>query len=285
MGLEARGKSGNFGAIYEVIPAFEGILTQYKQMCTTYGDVNFNTASAPEDHLYINLRAAWEKLNYYYGKLDDSPVYYAAVCLHPFYKNYCQNSWETDHPDWLTSNEAALFTLWGNTKPTPKTPPQVAKASGRSSIREAIAALATRGNYPIEDNNLDQLAAWRKHEPQWTEEQYANSGHPIAYWRGISRRYPELADFAISILSIPASSCACERMFSELGDLLQPRRRNIGSEMLSAMQCTRSWRGAGLQLPDDSSTSYTGVERSIIDDEAIASMYNIDKWDYEDEVV
>ncbi|KAA8613238.1 hypothetical protein PtrV1_12146, partial [Pyrenophora tritici-repentis] len=84
--LEARGKAGRFGAIYEVIPVFEAVL-----------------AVAPEDHLPINLRAAWAKLNAYYTKLDESPAYFAATCLHPYYKNYCENSWR-DKPSWLEAN-------------------------------------------------------------------------------------------------------------------------------------------------------------------------------------
>ncbi|KAF1939367.1 hypothetical protein EJ02DRAFT_424934 [Clathrospora elynae] len=40
------------------------------------------------DHLYINIQAAWSKANEYYGKLDNSPVYYAATCPHPYHK-YC----------------------------------------------------------------------------------------------------------------------------------------------------------------------------------------------------
>ena len=54
---------------------------------------------------------------------------------------------------------------------------------------------------------------------------------------------------AINILSIPASSCDCERMFSELGDLLEPRRRHMGSGLLAALQCVRSWQKAGLNPP------------------------------------
>jgi hypothetical protein len=34
--------------------------------------------------------------------------------------------------------------------------------------------------------------------------------------------YPNLSRLAIDTLSIPASSFECERLFSELGDLLEP---------------------------------------------------------------
>jgi hypothetical protein len=53
-------------------------------------------------------------------------------------------------------------------------------------------------------------------------------------------KYPCLSQFAIDILTIPASSCECGRLFSELGDLLEPKRRAIGSELLAALQLIRA---------------------------------------------
>jgi hypothetical protein len=45
-----------------------------------------------------------------------------------------------------------------------------------------------------------------------------------------------LSRLAIDILTIPASSCECERLFSELSDLLEPKRRKIGAKLLAALQ-------------------------------------------------
>jgi hypothetical protein len=85
--LEARGKIGKFGALYEIIPVFEYLLNALESSPKPFEHVNFNAhAEAPEDHLVINLKAAWRKANEYYNKLDNSPAYHAAVCLHPYYK-------------------------------------------------------------------------------------------------------------------------------------------------------------------------------------------------------
>lgn len=80
--LEAHGGSGRFGATYDVIPIFEYVLAAYEALLRDYNSVNHNDNDAPEDHLRINLRAGWHKLSEYYAKLDASPAYYAAVCLH-----------------------------------------------------------------------------------------------------------------------------------------------------------------------------------------------------------
>jgi hypothetical protein len=86
------------------------------------------------------------------------------------------------------------------------------------------------------------------------------------------RAYKRLMRFAIDILTIPASSCECERLFSELGDLLEPRRRKIGSQFLAAIQCVRSWRDAGFKPPSDRN-------QSEVTDEEIAWAYDICSWD------
>jgi hypothetical protein len=91
--LEGRGETGKFGALYEIIPVFEYLLGSLEHSAKPFEHVDFNAhAEAPKDYLIINLRAALRKANDYFTKLDDSPAYYAAVCLHPYYKYYCDNS-------------------------------------------------------------------------------------------------------------------------------------------------------------------------------------------------
>jgi hypothetical protein len=91
--LKGRGKDGKYGAIYEVIPVYEHVLNCLEERLQLYRDVDFNAhCEAPEDHLKINLNAAWRKANNYYSKLDATLIYYAAACLHPYYKFYCENS-------------------------------------------------------------------------------------------------------------------------------------------------------------------------------------------------
>ncbi|KAJ4390310.1 hypothetical protein N0V91_011421, partial [Didymella pomorum] len=82
--LEGRGSkqlrlNGRFGAIYEVIPAFEQLIAAFEDQLIMWEKVDFEQLGAPEDHMAINLRAAVAKLKLYYSKLSDSPAYYAAI--------------------------------------------------------------------------------------------------------------------------------------------------------------------------------------------------------------
>jgi hypothetical protein len=275
--LQARGKTGGFGAIYEVVPQFEAILKLYETVIEQYEDVDFSHNGAPEDHLAINLRAAWKKLDCYYGKLDASPVYYAACCLHPYYKNYCSNSWR-DKPDWIAQNDAALQQLWASYKPPSPEKPRP-KQPRMSSLRDTITALVNVEPAGDDDTTqYDQLQRWRRFEPAWTVTQFEQGGNPVSYWVGIRSRYPELAQLAIDVLTIPASSCDCERLFSELGDLLEPRRRNIGSNLMAAIQCIKSWRAAGFTPLE---TAATELAMETVSDAEIERMYEIASWDFE----
>ena len=100
-------------------------------------------------------------------------------------------------------------------------------------------------------------------------------------------KYPCLSQFAIDILTIPASSCDCERLFSELGDLLEPRRRAIGSELLAALQLIRSWVRAGFKTQFNTGNSERNnkgeaegecEDEGDLTDEEIVRSYNIREW-------
>ncbi|KAG9385224.1 Dimer-Tnp-hAT domain containing protein [Pyrenophora tritici-repentis] len=232
--------------------------------------VDFNAhAEAPEDHLNVNLRAAWSKANDYYNKLDDSPAYYAAVCLHPYYKNYCDVAW-ADKADWLTSANASFQQLWAAYKPQ-RARQRYTTAPSSNNIDEAIIAILSRNN--DREAPLDEFERWKTQEPQWTQEQYNADGNPVQYWIQLLPKYPHLAQFAIDIMTIPASSSDCERLFSELGDLLEPKRRALGSELLAALQLVRSWVRAGYK-------PYNCSEAKLSDEQLVGD-YNILEWNTE----
>jgi len=53
----------------------EYVLSSLETRAHPYSLVDFNAhAEALEDHLAINLRAAWRKADEYYNKLDDSAM-------------------------------------------------------------------------------------------------------------------------------------------------------------------------------------------------------------------
>ncbi|KAF7442840.1 Dimer-Tnp-hAT domain containing protein [Pyrenophora tritici-repentis] len=212
--------------------AIAEVILVFEYLLGVYEDRLQSYEDSPEDHLAINLRAALVKAREYYNKLDLSPAYYAAIILHPRYKSYLDAAW-ADKPDWLESSNRKFQHLWAEYKSLPK--PRL-----RSKKRSE----------PIASEGVD----------------------PIKYWVGLRDRYPSLSKFAIDMLSIPGSSCECERLFSELGDLLEPRRRSISPQLLAAIQCDRRWIRARF------GSGEVPVKEAISDEEMDAK-YGVHKWD------
>jgi hypothetical protein len=52
-------------------------LEKYKAIAADYPDPK---------HFKININLGWQKLNKYYTILDETPIYYMALALHPAYR-------------------------------------------------------------------------------------------------------------------------------------------------------------------------------------------------------
>lgn len=233
---------------------------------STLTEVDYADLDAPEDHLKINVNNAWKKLQEYYARLDDTPIYYAATRLHPFYKNHLDILWKVPeshceyrdgpHPreGWLENNQKALLGLWqsykekaavGNGKDGQGIVPQKRQHAGSSSRSDFLRAQIKAAIDEDNEVQANEYERWRREPP--LEEKDGLADDPIRYWFLQRQRYPLLAQLALDIFSIPASSADCERTFSELGDLLGVKRLRMKADLLSALQSLRSWKRLGLK--------------------------------------
>jgi hypothetical protein len=100
------GYTGSYGNIWDVVNGFEfllGKLEKYKEMAKDFPD--------PEQ-FRIGINLAWEKLEKYYTILDETPIYYAAVALHPAYRwGWFEQSWSR-HPDWIRTAKRMVQQVW-----------------------------------------------------------------------------------------------------------------------------------------------------------------------------
>ncbi|KAL2390896.1 hypothetical protein RJ035_000774, partial [Blastomyces gilchristii] len=108
-----------------------------------------------------------------------------------------------------------------------------------SSIDDAISAYLRGGGNA--DARIDKFEDWKFHEPELTAAQYKAHGSPVLYWIQLRLKYPDLAQLAIDIMTIPASS----------GDL---------------------WVRAGFKTP------YTNDEMDVTDEEVMWDQ-NMCEWD------
>lgn len=89
-------EEGKHGSVTYVLSAIEFLLEHLEAAMNKYKD-------HPESHFKVGVQCAWQKANGYYQKLDDSPVYLAAIALHPGFKwQYIENRWST-RMDWVNA--------------------------------------------------------------------------------------------------------------------------------------------------------------------------------------
>ena len=171
----------------------------------------------------------------YYDKLDDTGAYCAATVLNPRTKRFCKNAWK-EHPLWLQKADATFQTLWGEykfkpvlnktTSSAPATPTPTVKErpyAGVDAHTEAYCYENDEGKG--EAAALDEYQRWNLLPPLKKEHPLAFD--PITYWFQERINWPRLGQFALDILTIPGPSADVEATFSELGDMLEPRRARL----------------------------------------------------------
>jgi hypothetical protein len=95
----------------------------------------------------------------------------------------------------------------------------------------------------------------------WTSDQHKGGLTAVQYWLALKLKYLNLSRFAIDVLTIPASSSDCERVFAGTGDILKPQRRKIGAQLLAALVCLQRWTRAGFTtLSTTTAAKYTDEE-------------------------
>ena len=63
----------------------------------------------------------------------------------------------------------------------------------------------------------------------------------IEYWIQRRQGWPQLAQFALDVLSVPVMSDDNERSFSAAKDMINDRRNRLCAEIIEASQCLCSW--------------------------------------------
>lgn len=84
--------------------------------------------------------------------------------------------------------------------------------AAEGSIDDAIDAVVNAEVSGSDAALNDEYDNWRKYEPRWTREYYDSDGveSVVEYWLRLKPQYPHVAQLALDVLVIPASSCDCE---------------------------------------------------------------------------
>lgn len=129
--LHLQGQIGGCtGAIWQVLPVFERLLThlenqRYIHRPLESQKVRFNSSNdreerespepeylAAEHHSSTNINLGWQKLDEYCARLDQSPIFCAAVVLHPRRKwRWFEKHW-AGRREWINRAKLSIEQLW-----------------------------------------------------------------------------------------------------------------------------------------------------------------------------
>jgi hypothetical protein len=75
---------------------------------------------------------------------------------------------------------------------------------------------------------------------------------PVEYWVLKRFEYPRLSRMALDVMTVPAMSSECERLFSATGLMVTPLRNRLDAGTIGLIQTLRSWLRAGIIEDADS---------------------------------
>ncbi|KAG6996788.1 putative AC transposase [Fusarium oxysporum f. sp. conglutinans] len=203
-------------------------------------------SSLPADHrAYIraSINNGWKKLDEYYSKLGESPLFAAAVILHPrFGISWLEATWATEEQlAWVRDAKAGIkdyFARWyqSNQRTDDLQSKSASSLTNRGKEDDHYTQWInsrTKKAFAT-SSSVSEMDKYLRLEPQDTQE-------PIQWWRDHKPSFPVLSSFALDVFAIPAMATDCERQFSLAKLTLTSQRLAMGADTLERVHCLRNW--------------------------------------------
>jgi hypothetical protein len=251
------GSTHAYGCPWDIMLGYEYLLSKmeiYKATAHRY----------PEPvHFQVNINLCWKKLDEYYSRLDETPVYYAAIALHPAYRwGYLEDGW-ADRPDWIETAKSLVEGLYrsqyeprivsrGRERGEPVTKKRRMYRNPfdeyREESRQASGLLQpplSAGEKEVANGPApavgDEYSDWFR-DVDKSDQRVLD---PIRYWCERGEEYPRLSQMALDVLSILPMSADVERLFSTSGRMVRDDRANLEASTIGMTQTVRSWLRGG----------------------------------------
>ncbi|THY01336.1 hypothetical protein D6D01_10368 [Aureobasidium pullulans] len=194
--------------------------------------------------LATGVNLAWKKLDEYYQMTDQSPVYVAAVVLHPAYTwRWLRSKWK-NRQDWLVTSERAVREFW-----TSYYSQIVVETMPADDDRATDATAWMDATLTSDEEDADIVTPETDEYARWcVEGRVPDVYHPLEFWSKprIKHTYPRLSRMARDLFTIPAMSDEPERVFSSCGNMVTPQRGKLSGEAIEEAQCIKSWMRHGI---------------------------------------
>jgi hypothetical protein len=232
--LEGAATNGQYGAIWEWLIIIEGLISEMERVIEAY-----KSSGKPLDPLALAHDRAWSKLQKYYQLSDDDYNLYAAATLFAPESRmaYFDRNWTGELAKYKQIMLERVRREWvNNYKPAQDkiNMPPPAKPSMRDR---------QLGRVPVPDKG-DQFNTYVLSSP--SELAYSDEEHVLSFWDNDKCQFPQLRQMAFDLLSIPATSCSCERIFSSTKKMISPAMGSLKDDTIELRECLRQWLKAGL---------------------------------------
>jgi hypothetical protein len=208
--------------------------------------------------LKARITKAWEKFDEYYARTAESPLYAAALILHPQYRTaYIKQFWRKDWQKPALRSVQELWKRFLECLEQPATPSSVAGAQRmQTRLHETSQETEEIDEFDKIMNRIEGLLIGPK-----TKEEYEDycSEPPIRpgcsalqWWlqEAQRNRFPKLSIFAIDILTIPAMSDEPERVFSSGRRTVRWDRTSLSEIAIEMTECMKSWQKSGILVDE-----------------------------------
>ncbi|KAF6528137.1 hypothetical protein HZS61_008439 [Fusarium oxysporum f. sp. conglutinans] len=244
------GVEGGHGAVWETLKTMDYLFVKFKQAAE---ETQFEEPS----HFKSGIDCGWAKLEDYYVKSDRTPVYRAALALHPSYGyDYFERHWKTamDRPQWYNDMQSAVGSLFGEYARQAEVEAQAQAGLLEGEVDEIEADVndySSFGKRSIRSLNTQRkkVKAVSELDIFQTRPIYAHDldvADPLEWWNRHQLEYPVLYRMALDLFSIPCMSSECERVFSQTKKMITDERNRLAPEVVEADQLQKQWLMRGL---------------------------------------
>lgn len=221
-------RQGGHGAVWETLKTMDYLFVKFKQAAE---ETQFEEPS----HFKSGIDCGWVKLEDYYVKSDRTPVYRAALALHPSYGyDYFERHWKTamDRPQWYNDMQSAVGSLFGEYAREAEVEAQAQAGlleDGVDDIEADVNDYSSFGKRSIRSLNTQRkkVKAVGELDIFQTRPIYAHDldvADPLEWWNRHQLEYPVLYRMALDLFSIPGMSSECERVFSQTKKMITDER-------------------------------------------------------------
>ena len=202
-------------------------------------------------HLSTCIVNCWCKLDEYFAIVDQTPALYASIVTTPHMKwLYFEHTWKHAHtwkdakkPEtWLPNGKKSLYSLWDEYRSIELSPGELqicGKKRARSQSLDPFELVTDMTLIQPNEDEIDELDTWISSKCFRLED-----GDTLPKFWARRRRVKataRLAQMGLDMVSIPAMSSECERVFSQAKLLITGQRHALKPDVIEATQCLRMW--------------------------------------------